>query len=265
MAKRKATKAKAKAKHAPEAPETPARPLRLEWIEAGSLAENPANWRRHPDGQMGALRDVLNDPEIGWAGACLYNSRTSRLIDGHARRNAVDPATPIPVLVGNWSEAAEKKILLTLDPLASLAAVDAAALASLMDTVQMGEALAVVTDTLAQELEALQLEGEQTTISDAPESVRDNVAELETIKQQRRDGNEKVGEKNDTEKYLVIVYPSREAKVKALKRLGLPHDERYVPAACVVLKARSVASGAAVDAGGRSTKAADPTNSGACG
>lgn len=99
-------------------------PLRLEWIEAGSLAENPHNWRRHPEHQMGALRDVLGDPEIGWAGACLYNERTQRLVDGHARRKAVSPETPVPVLVGSWSEAAEKKILLTLDPLAGLAEAD---------------------------------------------------------------------------------------------------------------------------------------------
>src|SRR5688500_8855382 len=80
--------------------------LRLEYVEAGSLAENPLNWRTHPEGQTRALRGVLQDPEVGWAGACLYNERTGRLIDGHARRNAVDPSTPVPVLIGSWSEAA---------------------------------------------------------------------------------------------------------------------------------------------------------------
>jgi ParB family chromosome partitioning protein len=111
--------------------------LRLEWIEAGSLAENPHNWRRHPEGQMAALKDVLADEEIGWAGACLFNERTGRLIDGHARRNAVDPSTPIPVLVGDWSEAAEKKILLTLDPLAGLATPDPEQLRALLDEVSL--------------------------------------------------------------------------------------------------------------------------------
>ena len=74
--------------------------LRLEWIEAGSLQENPHNWRRHPQEQVQALRDLVNDPNVGWAGACLYNERTQRLIDGHARRSSVDPKTPIPTLVG---------------------------------------------------------------------------------------------------------------------------------------------------------------------
>lgn len=127
-------------------------PLRLEWIEAGSLAENPHNWRRHPAGQVGALKDLLDDSEIGWAGACLYNETTNRLIDGHARRNAVDPATPIPVLVGNWSEAAEKKILLTLDPLAGMAVPDVEQLEQLLGEVEFdSDALTA----LALDLEAM--------------------------------------------------------------------------------------------------------------
>ena len=93
------------------------------------------------------MKGVLDDPEIGWAGACLYNERTSRLIDGHARRNAVDPATPIPVLVGDWSEEAERKILLTLDPLGMLATADSAALAALMKEVDaLPDVLATMLD-----------------------------------------------------------------------------------------------------------------------
>lgn len=127
------------------------RPLRLEWIEAGSLAENPANWRRHPEGQTSALKELIGDPEIGWAGACLYNERTKRLIDGHARKSAVDPKTPVPVLVGSWSEAAEKKILLTLDPLASMATADAGKLRELVDSVQLdGDDLRALSESLRQ-------------------------------------------------------------------------------------------------------------------
>jgi hypothetical protein len=109
-------------------------PLRLEWIEAGSLADNPLNWRRHPESQVKSLQDVIKDPEIGWAGACLYNERTGRLIDGHARKSAVAPTTPVPVLVGNWSEDAERKILATLDPLAAMAVGDEQAYAQLAES-----------------------------------------------------------------------------------------------------------------------------------
>jgi ParB-like chromosome segregation protein Spo0J len=98
--------------------------LRLEWQSPNELAENPLNWRRHPAEQINALTDVIAD--VGWAGACLYNERTGRLIDGHARRKtAIDQGTElIPVLVGSWDEEQEKKILATLDPLAAMAAAD---------------------------------------------------------------------------------------------------------------------------------------------
>jgi hypothetical protein len=37
-------------------------PLRLEWVEAESLDDNPRNWRRHPEKQMAALRDGPRRP-----------------------------------------------------------------------------------------------------------------------------------------------------------------------------------------------------------
>jgi hypothetical protein len=122
--------------------------LKLEWIEAGSLADNPANWRQHSPEQLDAIRDLTNDPEIGWAGACLYNKRTKRLIDGHARKSVSDPKTPIPVLVGDWSEEAEKKILATLDPVGAMATGDPDAYAKLIegmtaDSLALRELLAI--------------------------------------------------------------------------------------------------------------------------
>lgn len=111
--------------------------LRLEWIEAGSLEENPANWRRHSPEQLESIRDLLDDPDVGWAGACLYNERTKRLIDGHARKSVSDPKEPVPVLVGSWTEEAEKKILATLDPIGAMAQGDAAAYAALVEGMEV--------------------------------------------------------------------------------------------------------------------------------
>jgi hypothetical protein len=79
-----------------------------------------------------SLRELLDDPEVGWAGACLYNERTGRLVDGHARREVVDPKTPVPVLVGNWTPEAEAKILATLDPVGAMATGDVAAYEALI-------------------------------------------------------------------------------------------------------------------------------------
>lgn len=113
------------------------RPLRLEWIDPASLDANPKNWRRHPPEQTAALRDAIG--EVGWAGALLYNERTRRLIDGHARKEQF-AGQAVPVLVGSWSEADEAKILATLDPVGAMATTDPEAFAALMAEVETGSA-----------------------------------------------------------------------------------------------------------------------------
>lgn len=115
--------------------------LRLEWVEAGSLSPNPRNWRRHPAGQLSAIKGVIADPEIGWAGALLFNERTRRLVDGHARCEISDPKALVPVLIGSWSEAAEKKILATLDPLANMAIADIDQLQALINEIDLSDEL----------------------------------------------------------------------------------------------------------------------------
>jgi DNA modification methylase len=109
-------------------------PLRLEWWNAKDLQDNPHNWRRHPPAQEAALRQLL--AEVGWAGAALYNERTKRLIDGHLRKRVLRKGQKIPVLVGNWTQEQELKILLALDPIASMASADKVALDQLLASVQ---------------------------------------------------------------------------------------------------------------------------------
>ena len=116
--------------------DAPKLPLRLEWRTPQELNENPKNWRSHPQSQTDALQAAIG--EVGWAGAALYNERTARLIDGHARRKLPEGLLVdgrIPVLIGNWSEEQEQKILLTLDPLASMATANLDMLKELAGTV----------------------------------------------------------------------------------------------------------------------------------
>lgn len=95
--------------------------LRLEYRDPTELTANPANWRKHPQTQTNTLKDVIG--EVGWAGALLYNEKTGRLIDGHARKELFE-GERVPVLIGSWDEEQEKLILATLDPLAAIAGTD---------------------------------------------------------------------------------------------------------------------------------------------
>lgn len=123
-------------------------PLRLEYRKPSELADNPANWRTHPDSQMDALAEVLAD--VGWAGVLLFNERTGRLIDGHARKKlALKSDEPVPVVIGSWSEEQERLILATHDPLAAMAQADTAALDSLLAGVSVeGAAVNAMLDGL---------------------------------------------------------------------------------------------------------------------
>jgi len=119
--------------------------LRLEWMYAHELDDNPRNWRLHPYAQEMALRDAKQ--EVGWAGALLYNERTKRLIDGHLRKKIVKKRERIPVLVGSWSEEDEAKILATLDPIGMMAQIDKNALEALLGSVRFESS--AITDLLA--------------------------------------------------------------------------------------------------------------------
>src|SRR5580704_15176869 len=108
--------------------------LRLEWRDPGELADHPENWRRHSAPQLTALKDIL--AEVGWAGALLYNERTKRLLDGHLRKKVASKDGKVPVLIGSWTEDQERKILLTLDPIAAMAEGDKGAIEKLLSQVQ---------------------------------------------------------------------------------------------------------------------------------
>lgn len=112
--------------------------LRLEWRSPAELADNPRNWRTHPPEQEAALQGAMT--EVGWAGACLYNERTGRLIDGHLRRKVAQTqgSAAVPVLIGSWSEEDEAKILATLDPLAGMAGADAVVFDDLLKGIHTG-------------------------------------------------------------------------------------------------------------------------------
>ena len=101
---------------------------------------------------------------------------------------------------------------------------------------------------------------------DPPESVETNVAEMSSIMAQRRAGNAAVMQKNDTERYLVLVYPDRAAREAAAVSLGLPHDERYVHGPSVELRlCASPAGGDAQVAAARECSATAVEHSGAGG
>ena len=128
----------------------------LRRVPAKELLPNPKNWRAHPPAQKEALQGLL--AELGYCDATIARELPDgklQLIDGHLRCETT-PDMEVPVLVLDVSEAEADKLLVTLDPLASLAQADRAALTSLLASVDTDSTAvqALLADLAAGELTA---------------------------------------------------------------------------------------------------------------
>ena len=108
----------------------------LRRVSVGELLANPKNYRKHPQRQRQALREVL--ARIGFADALLAREteRGLELIDGHLRKEELDPKQKVPVLILDVNEREADEILLTLDPLAGMANIDAEKLEALTGLIE---------------------------------------------------------------------------------------------------------------------------------
>ena len=114
-------------------------------VRAGDLVPHEWNFRQHPEAQKAALSAIYD--EVGFARSLLaYELPDGRLklIDGHLRRD-FDPDLEVDVEVLDVNEEDARKLLLTIDPLASLAEQQEQIRQRLMD----------ITPVASEELEAV--------------------------------------------------------------------------------------------------------------
>ena len=107
---------------------------------AKDFQANALNFRRHPNAQRDAFRGLVS--ELGFAGAVLENVRTGNLIDGHLRIEealSVDENMLIPCVQVDLSEAEEKLLLASYDPISAMATVDKDVLDCLLREVSTGD------------------------------------------------------------------------------------------------------------------------------
>lgn len=116
------------------------------------LLANPLNWRVHPKAQQVSLTGVLDD--IGFISPVIVNRTTGHMIDGHLRvslalRNNVPS---VPVIYVELNEQEEKEALVTLDPIANMAAADMRNLETLIgDMGQVNDAVRLLVGEILHE------------------------------------------------------------------------------------------------------------------
>lgn len=111
------------------------------------LAANPANWRIHPKVQQEALQTVLD--EVGWVSGIIVNKQTGFVVDGHLRVSLAlrRHDKTVPVQYVDLTEAEERLVLATLDPIAAMASTDRDKMAELLAAIPSDDAL--INDLLA--------------------------------------------------------------------------------------------------------------------
>jgi len=112
----------------------------IEWLDPATLEPHPENPKVHGGRQQEELAASLQ--EFGWLRAPIWNRRTGRLVDGHARREeALRARVPrIPVRVIDVDEDTERRILASFDRVGELRSYDERAVRELLEVCQMDDA-----------------------------------------------------------------------------------------------------------------------------
>jgi DNA modification methylase len=152
--------------------------VELRRVRASELVPHARNWRVHTPQQTAALKGLLT--EIGFADALLgriLSDGKIGLIDGHLRKS-VAPTMEVPVLIVDLNDEEADKLLLTLDPLASMAEADQEKVMALLETVRTdGHAVASLLERIAGEA-ASQALIDPTEVVEVPAQL-DKAAELQ--------------------------------------------------------------------------------------
>ena len=124
-------------------------------MRLGDIAPNPRNPKRHPDRQRRVMEGIL--AEVGWTGVPLaYHSERAGgklvLVDGHLRQT-IAPDAEVEVAITDLTDAEADYLLLTYDPVASLAEQAREATEALLRDVQARQE--AVAEMLAERAEAV--------------------------------------------------------------------------------------------------------------
>lgn len=193
-------------------------------VAPSQLKPHPKNPNRHDERQVDLLAKIIS--QQGWRAPITVSERSGFIVAGHCRLEAAKKLghAKVPVDYQAFGSEAEELAHLAADNrIAELAEMDHEDLAKLLDE---------LTGKIDVELAGFLIEPvgdiDLPALFEPAESVKESIERMEEVKAQRRKGNIGIMEKTDTEFYLVVVFPNRDAKQSVLRSLKLPEDERYI-------------------------------------
>jgi ParB-like chromosome segregation protein Spo0J len=246
--------------------------MQIIWRKADQLSPYVSNPRTHDEVQLEQIGASLL--EFGWTNPILIDAKDG-IVAGHGRLAAAKrlwaSGKTIPNVkrgmapclnLGKLSPKQRRAYVIADNKLALNSGWNDELLATELAAVD--PSLLAVTGFSDADIVAMADVGKLAFDQEPPATVAENAKKLEALHAMRKKGGEAVIAKSDTEKYLVVVFASRQARERAAASLGLPTDERYIDGAAVELRLRFSPKAAAIKAT-RKTKAAAPNRSGAHG
>ena len=105
-------------------------------LNPATLAPNPLNYQKHSKAQRDALKKSIE--EHGWVAFPIFNKRTQRLIDGHARVEEANRkgCDSILCVIVDKDERSEQRLLASFDKIGRMASSDDAILSSLLQSIE---------------------------------------------------------------------------------------------------------------------------------
>lgn len=241
----------------------------IETVAIESLSSDPANVRRHPTKNLDAIKGSL--ARFGQQKPIVVDAKgVIRAGNGTFEAAKALGWTSIQVVRTDLKGSEATAFAIADNRSGELAEWDEDALVTTLQSLQAEDFELNAVGFTGDEVNDLigdlgrALSAEQVDFSTAPPTIQQNIEEMEEIKAQRRKGDAGIKEKMDTERYVMVVFSTREEKSECLKRLGLPEDERYIAASAVSLIARGVPR--RIEASnGRTAKSATPDKAGSQG
>lgn len=138
-------------------------------VDPRTLDDNPLNWREHPPSQQEAVLASIR--QAGWVMPLLYNLTTSKLVDGHGRKEKAIKAMlqAVPVAKGRWTKEEEIFLLQNYDAIGSMFRANTEKLANLNALASRGKEFL---NKASQETKSIlkKLQGRMEALPDAIES-----------------------------------------------------------------------------------------------
>lgn len=194
-------------------------------VERSEIKEHPDNPRKISDSAKKKLNAGLN--KYGLLEALMINKSTMHLLSGHQRLAWLDKKHKdrkdykITVNIVNIPEKEELTLIALMNQENAMGEWDADILGKVIKSGKLNYKTAGFDD------ESLALIVPEFDFTPTEKRARKEIDIIE-LKKMRRKGNQNVQDKNDSENYIVVNFPTRNDKNDFLKSININADIRYL-------------------------------------